>query len=401
MAAIRGPRVFMRFSVAGIGLTAKSGRGRGCSLTRGGAPGDATLISPPVRADRYNSGMKTKPPAEPRPPLRIRWSTFVGGAILLAAVVLLFQVEAIQLAWSQRGVGPFNAKGNPLDAARTYGYLKEVCAIGPRISATPGMQKQQALIKTHFEKLGAKVSFQEFDARHPASGERVKLANMIVEWHPDAAERILLCCHYDTRPFPDQEPDPAKRRAPFIGANDGGSGVALLMEMGNHMANLKCKYGVDFIFFDGEELVYDDQIRRDPYFLGSEHFAREYVVNAPKHKYRCGVLFDMVGDKSLQLYREVNSWNWPETRPLVTDIWKVAGSLGVSEFKNLTKHEVRDDHLALRNTGKIPTCDIIDFEYPTTRVNYWHTTKDIPENCSGESMVKVGYVIHEWLQRVK
>jgi hypothetical protein len=73
----------------------------------------------------------------------------------------------------------------------------------------------------------------------------------------------------------------------------------------------------------------------------------------------------------------------------------------VNEFKNVTKHEIRDDHLALRNTAKIPTCDIIDFEYPTTKVNYWHTTKDIPENCSGESIVKVGYVIHEWLQRVK
>jgi hypothetical protein len=346
--------------------------------------------------------MKKSSPAEPPPLFRVRWSTLLGGLLLLAAVIFLFQGEAIQLAWSQRGIGPFNAKGNPLQAERTYGYLKEVCAIGPRISATPGMLKQQDLIKAHFEKLGGKVSLQEFDARHPATGERVKLANQIVEWHPDKMERILLCCHYDTRPFPDQETDITRRRAPFIGANDGGSGVALLMELGHHMASLKCKYGIDFIFFDGEELVYDDAIRRDPYFLGSEHFAREYVVNPPKHKYRSGVLFDMVGDKQLQLYREVNSMSWTETRPMVLDIWKVAGSLGVNEFKNATKHEIRDDHLALRNTAKIPTCDIIDFEYPNARgPNYWHTTKDIPENCSGESIAKVGYVIYEWLQRVK
>lgn len=371
-------------------------------MTRFAAWALGSLISPPARADRYNIGMKKTTPTQPRPTFRIRWSTIFGGLLLLGAVVFLFQGEAIQLAWSQRGVGPFNAKGNPLQAERTYGYLKEVCAIGPRVAATPGMLKQQELIKTHFEKLGAKVSLQEFDARHPATGERVKLANQIVEWHPDKAERILLCCHYDTRPYPDQEPDIAKRRAPFIGANDGGSGVALLMELGHHMGALKCKYGVDFVFFDGEELVYDDAVRRDPYFLGSEHFAREYVVTPPKHKYRCGVLFDMVGDKQLQLYREVNSMNWPDTQPLVFDIWKTAGSLGVNEFKNVTKHEIRDDHLALRNTGKIPTCDIIDFEYPNARgPNYWHTTKDIPENCSGESMVKVGYVIHEWLQRVK
>lgn len=359
------------------------------------------MISPPGCGGRYNGGMKKAPSSEPRSPIRPRWSTIVGFVVLIGAVVFLVQGEAIQLAWSQRGIGPFNAKGNPLQADRAYEYLKEVCAIGPRIAATPGMHKQQELIRMHFEKLGGKVRMQEFDARHPVTGERLKLANMIVEWHPEATERIILCCHYDTRPYPDRDPDPAKRRAPFIGANDGGSGVALLMEMGHHMANLKCKYGIDFVFFDGEELVYDDEVRRDPYFLGSEHFARDYVVNPPKHRYRCAVLFDMVGDKNLQIYREAHGMQWPDTRPMVLDIWKVAGSLGVSEFKNVTKYEIRDDHLALRNIAKIPACDIIDFEYPTARVNYWHTTMDVPENCSGESMAKVGYVIYEWLQRVK
>lgn len=325
-----------------------------------------------------------------------------GVLVLITAIVILFKGNEIQVAWSQIGIGPFKAAGNPLQAQRAMGYLKEVCNIGPRVSATPGMLQQQDLIKTHFEKLGAKVSLQEFDARHPQSGATVKLANQIVEWHPDKKERILLCCHYDTRPFPDRDPDPAKRGDRFLGANDGGSGVALLMELGNHMATLRSKYGVDFVFFDGEELVYDEEVRRDPYFLGSEHFAREYASHPPAHKYKWGVLFDMIGDKHLQIYREENSWSWPDTRPLVIDIWKTASSLGVKEFVNVTRHEIRDDHLALRNTGKIPTCDLIDFEYPTARgPNYWHTTKDIPENCSGESIAKVGYVIHTWLQTVK
>ncbi|WP_145094331.1 M28 family peptidase [Anatilimnocola aggregata] len=333
---------------------------------------------------------------------RVRWSTVIGIAVVVLGIVIFVWGEAIQLAWSQRAVAPFSAAKMPLQSERAYAYLKEVCAIGPRISGTPGMLKQQELLKNHFEKLGAKVSLQEFDARHPETGQRVRLANQIVQWHPEKRDRILLCCHYDTRPYPDREPDPRKVRDPFIGANDGGSGVAMLMELGNHMAGLRSKYGVDFVFFDGEELVYDDNLRRDPYFLGSEYFARDYVTNPPAHKYRWGVLVDMIGDKQLTIYREVNSMAWTDTRPLVLELWKTAAALGVKEFVNVTRHEIRDDHLALRNVAKIPTCDIIDFEYPNARgPNYWHTTQDVPENCSGESICKVGYVIFEWLKLTK
>ena len=336
-------------------------------------------------------------------PFRVRWTTILGVLLLVVAVVVIFKGEDLQIAWSQRSVAVYAPAKSPLQPDRAMGYLKEVCAIGPRVAATPGMLQQQELIKTHFEKFGAKVSLQEFKARHPDTGKDVMLANQIVEWHPEKKDRILLCCHYDTRPFPDRDPDPAKRKLPFIGANDGGSGVALFMELAHHMASLKCKYGVDFVFFDGEELIFDDEVRKDPYFLGSEHFAREYVINKPPHKYKWGVLVDMIGDKKeLRLYREKYSMSWTDTRPLVNDIWQTAEAIGVKEFIKVSKYEIRDDHLALRNIGKIPTCDIIDFEYPTERgPNYWHTTQDIPENCSGESICKVGYVLHEWLQRVK
>ena len=92
------------------------------------------------------------------------------------------------------------------------------------------MQQQQELLKAHFEKLGGRVTLQEFDARHPLDGSSVPLANLIVEWHPERKERILLCCHYDTRPFPDE--DPVNPRGVFVGANDGASGTALLMRAG-------------------------------------------------------------------------------------------------------------------------------------------------------------------------
>jgi Zn-dependent M28 family amino/carboxypeptidase len=206
---------------------------------------------------------------------------------------------------------------------------------------------------------------------------------------------VLLCAHYDTRPLPDQEIDPMKKqRGVFIGANDGGSGVAVMMELAHLMPQLESHFGVDFLLLDGEELVYDSD--RDPYFLGSEHFAQQYRDNRPEHKYRWGVLLDMVGDANLQLYQEENSVTWRDTRPLVAQIWGLAQRLGVSEFIARPKYQIRDDHLAMRNIAKIPTCDVIDFDYP-----FWHTEGDTPDKCSAESLAKVGWVLYEWFQRAE
>jgi hypothetical protein len=281
---------------------------------------------------------------------------------------------------------------NPLDGHRAFNYLEQICALGPRKSGSTGMQKQQALAQAHFEKLGGKVSYQRFLANNPLGGDKVPMANLIVTWHPERKERILLGAHYDTRPLPDLDLDPTKRRnGIFIGANDGASGVALLMELAHLMPKLEGSSGVDFVLFDGEELVYIE--KRDPYCLGSSWFAKQYAEKPPEHRYRWGVVLDMVGDADLQVYQEKFSITWRDSRPMVKDIWATAGRLGVKEFIPRVGYEVNDDHVPLRNIGKIPTCDIIDFVYPA-----WHTTHDTPQRCAGSSLAKVGWVVYEWLK---
>lgn len=172
------------------------------------------------------------------------------------------------------------------------------------------------------------------------------------------------------------------------------------MELGKHMPALAGPWGVDFVLFDGEEFVFDDQRDRDYYFIGSTYFARDYAANPPPHQYRWGVLLDMVGDAQLQIYQEKNSvWY---ARPLVTQIWATAHRLGVTEFIRQTRHEIRDDHLRLNEIAKIPTCDIIDFDYPRPRApSYWHTEADTPDKCSAASLAKVGWVVLEWLKSVQ
>lgn len=345
------------------------------------------------------SGSKSSKFAPPPRRPRLWLGALAAGICLLLGIIILNNPSA----WSQRPpAGNLKLENIPFHGERAYEHLQAICALGPRVSATQNMLEQQKYLQAHFEKCGGEVTHQEFEHRHPENGARVMLANMIVKWHPEKKERILLCTHYDTRPYADNDPDRRLQRRPgvFQGANDGASGPALFCEMAESMKDLPCKYGVDFVLFDGEEFIFDKD--RDPYFLGSEHFAGEYAMKSRNYSYKWGVLVDMIGDKELQIYREVYSMQGPESQALIADIWSTARQLGVREFIPQTVHEVRDDHLALRQIAKIPTIDIIDFDYPRPRAaTYWHTTKDVPENCSALSLAKVGYVLEEWLKKAK
>jgi glutaminyl-peptide cyclotransferase len=250
------------------------------------------------------------------------------------------------------------------------------------------------MVADHFSKAGAKVTEQPFHADHPLTGRRVDMVNLIGSWHPERLERAVICAHYDTRPRADQEEDPERLNQPFLGANDGGSGVALLMELANHLNGLETSSGVDLVLFDGEELVYGNNPRRGEYFLGSWHFARSYREQREKggataFTYQAAILLDMVGGKDLTIKREPNSLEFAPD--LVRDVWAIAHDLGVRSFSDEVGREVLDDHLPL-NDARIPAIDLIDFEYP-----HWHKIDDVPKNCSAESLAEVGRVVTAWL----
>lgn len=285
------------------------------------------------------------------------------------------------------------------DANRAMGYLKAVCDLGPRPSGSAAMQQMQAMITEHCEELGAKVERQSFVARHPQDGSPVTMTNLIVRWQPEVRERLLLCAHYDTRPFPDR--DPVRPRGVFVGANDGGSGVALCMEMAHAFAKEKFPVGVDFVLFDGEEFLFDEIRDAQLYFLGSTHFAQQVAAGALPGVYRKAALVDMIADKELDLYYEANSMRYAAS--VCQEIWGIAKRLKIREFMPRQRHDVRDDHLPLNTIAKIPTADLIDFDYPKpgSRESYWHTEKDIPANCSGESICKVADVLLEWIRSQK
>jgi hypothetical protein len=283
------------------------------------------------------------------------------------------------------------------DSKRAMGYLEELCNIGPRISGSEGMKKQQSRLKKHFEDLGATVTMQEFKVKQNSRRDETQMTNMVISWHPDRKQRVLLCSHYDTRPIADQERNERNWTKPFLSANDGTSGVAFLMELAHHMKDLNTPIGVDFVLFDGEEYIYDNRPEEqggDKYFFGSEHFADNYAKEKHPHSYRAGVLLDMIAGQNPHFPMEVNSMT--NAGAIVEELWGIAAELKCKAFEEREGPSVLDDHIALNRRARIHTVDIIDFGY-----KYWHRLNDIPENCSTEGMEQVAKVLTTWLVRAK
>jgi len=290
-----------------------------------------------------------------------------------------------------------DATGVKFDGDRALKYLKQLCDIGPRISASEGMKKQQELIEKHFKDLGATVTRQEFKVRQRSRKTDTEMVNLIITWHPEKTRRVALTTHYDTRPIADQEANRGNWNKPFVSANDGTSGVAFLMELGNHMKDLKSEFGVDFVIFDGEEYVFETNALGggDKYFFGSEYFAEDYAKTKEKRKFRydAGILFDLFAAKDAAL--KVEQFSNTLAPKLVEQLWTVARAVGAKSFKFEAGHEVMDDHLALNRAG-IPTVDIIDFDYP-----HWHKLSDTPDKISGAQMAEVSKVVTVWLEKIK
>jgi Zn-dependent M28 family amino/carboxypeptidase len=265
------------------------------------------------------------------------------------------------------------------DGERAYFYLKAQCDFGPRVPGSAGHQQTLDYLKSELTRFTTLVKLQSFSALNPVSQQEVELTNLQATFYPELEERILLCAHWDSRPWADKDSDSAKRNTPVLGANDGASGVAVLLHLAGIISNKKPNYGVDLVFFDGEDMGKEGY--PESYALGSQYFAQNLSNYFP----RLAILLDMVGDKDLKIYQEQYSKQYaPET---VREIWDRARRLKLDCFVDSVGYSVWDDHLPLLQRG-IPCADIIDFDYP-----YWHTSQDTEDKCSAESLEKIGRLL--------
>jgi len=220
------------------------------------------------------------------------------------------------------------------------------------------------------------------------TGTVLPLRNILARFRPSASDRVLYVTHWDTRPFSDEARDSAQRRTPVPGANDGASGVALLMALGDVLKKTPPAVGVDLLFVDGED--YGDFGTMKDVLLGSTYFA----AHLPDSGYRplYGVLWDMIGDRDLDIYQEVNSVRGaPE---IVQRVWDEAADLGYQNyFIPQRRYTVTDDHLPLLKAG-LRVIDVIDLNYPAH-----HTPQDTMDQISAESLQIVGDVATDLVMR--
>jgi Zn-dependent M28 family amino/carboxypeptidase len=223
-------------------------------------------------------------------------------------------------------------------------------------------------------------------------GEILNLTNVISSFNLSATTRILLIAHWDTRPRADQDKNPKKKEMPIVGANDGASGVAVLMEIARQLKVSSPQVGVDILFVDGEDYGTEHDLKY--YFLGAKYFANNLP---PGFSPAFGILLDMIGDKELRIPKDRFSL---ERAPDIVDlVWKTALELNIPQFADVSyRGDISDDHVPLNQAG-IKTVDLIDFNYPDSTNRYWHTTEDTPDKCSAESLEAVGKVLMHIIYR--
>ena len=261
------------------------------------------------------------------------------------------------------------------NAKRAFAYLEKQCEFGPRVPGTTIHEETAAYLFAELEKYADEVVFQPFEFQH--QDRTIQMNNILARFGDDSRGTMLLAAHWDTRPFADRDPDPVNRNAPILGANDGASGVAVLLEVARVLKSRPPPIEVIIVLFDGED--YGRTVAT--MFLGSTHFAK----NMDGWEADFGILLDMVGDRSLELPMEGYSWN--AARNLTEAIWRRAEELGLPAFQRRLGPAIMDDHLPLIQAG-LPTINIIDFDYP-----HWHTVEDTPDKCSPESLEIVGRLV--------
>jgi hypothetical protein len=276
--------------------------------------------------------------------------------------------------------GSSRAPSVAFDEQTAFGYLVAQCDLGPRVPNTEAHRKAIEMLLRHFQSLGMTALPSDFQVKDPYSKDTLHLTNVIARLNPQMRDRLLFCAHWDSRPRCEMDPDPAKRDFPLPGANDGASGVAVLMQLAKHLVESKSERGVDLVFFDGEDWGKSGDLNY--YCLGSQEFAR--TVDASLYDY--AILLDMVGDRDQCFYQEEYSVRYhPE---LVKKVWRRAGELGfAAQFPAKMTSATYDDHVPLL-AASIRALDIIDFDYP-----WWHTSGDTPDKCSPESLGRVGKLL--------
>lgn len=322
---------------------------------------------------------------------------------LALTAVLLSACGGEKTAPPQRPTTPPLPPAPVFDADSAYAHVQRQVDFGPRVPGTDAHRACADWLVAKLKSYGAEVIEQTGQVTI-YTGQKLPLRNIFARFAPEREARILLLAHYDTRPFADRDTD--RRHQPIDGANDGGSGVGVLLEIARHLAAKEHGPGVDILFTDVEDhgtptgSMGLEQGSIDTWALGAQYFAKNPPV--PGYQARFGILLDMVGGREATFVREAISMQFAPA--VVHKVWKVAAELGYGRFfPNETRYFVgTDDHVPINRDLGIPTIDIIEYDHTTQAFGpYWHTHDDNMDVIDRETLNAVGHTVLEvvWRER--
>jgi len=289
-------------------------------------------------------------------------------------------VAALTLAACAKPAPP-PVKPPRFDQERAFQRLRDLCAFGPRNHGSEGKIKAENWIQQSLRDAGAEVTLHNFTYTPKGGTEPASFRNIVARINPKQTRRVTIATHYDTRSTADKDPDQSRSNEPIIGANDGGSGVAVLLEMAALWRDQPPPVGVDLIFFDGEDFGRTEDL--EDYFLGSKAWVRDF----PDYRPEWGAVLDMVGDTDFGIRKERDSL--ARAPAVVEKIWSAAARVGARDIVDKRGGLVYDDHTPFLDKG-VPVVLLIDFTY-----RWFHTTADTPDKCSPASLGQTGRTVME------
>ena len=283
-------------------------------------------------------------------------------------------------------------------ADSAYLFCEQQCQFGPRTMNSEAHDRCGEWIADKFRAYGMEVTLQKADLRG-YDGTVLKSTNIIAAYQPELQERILLCAHWDSRPWADNDPDEANHHKPVMAANDGASGVAVMLEVARLLASQPTPLGigVDFVCFDAEDWgtpqwAESDGDDSNTWALGAQYWATQHSTLNTQHSPKYGILLDMVGGQGAKFYQEqMSKYYAPE---IVRKVWAAAETVGYgSYFPKEDGGGITDDHLPVNQDAKIPCIDIIPYYPDCTASSFgptWHTVSDDMQHIDRNTLQAVG-----------
>ena len=294
-------------------------------------------------------------------------------------------------------------KAPNMNADSAYLYVKQQVDFGPRVLGSKAHRECGDFLSVKLASFGAKVYQQEFDATI-YDGTTYKARNIIGAFNPDARKRVMLCSHWDSRPWADNDPDEKNHHTPILGANDGASGVGVLLEIARQIQLKAPEIGIDIVLFDAEDYgmpQFTGKHDEDSWCLGSQYWSR--IQHVPHYNARFGILLDMVGGKGATFLQEGYSRDYASS--VVKKIWKKANEIGFGTyFPKRSGGYVTDDHVPVNQVAKIPCVDIIPCDEGcelSSFGSFWHTVNENMDVIDKNTLQAVGQTVMEVIYNEK